>query len=192
MSLYSHAHMYLRRTWTLPQTMIGEATSSVWQSMHAPLEILRSSSSEKKRVASTTIHTTCCLILLWIECCDQCRSLRTDAQFLLGRGAWNTIMWLLLMSLISHGVTDRTAQLMAFVAACTLPRRLGGNVQNLADAFSKSRWTSSKKAKYFKCTASDALTLYSIVAAEPNQSQPCQSCRDSFQPQCALVGHEPK
>ena len=79
-------------------------------------------------------------------------------------GVWNTIMMLLLLALAADGVQDPAGEFAAFVCLWTLPRRISANSANLAEAFSSSRWKNSKKAKYFKATASDALALFSIVA----------------------------
>ncbi len=79
-------------------------------------------------------------------------------------GVWNTIMFLLILELIASGVGDAPTQFQNYVSLWTLPKRLGSSVGHLSDTFSPSRWTSSKKAKYLKCTASDAITLFPIIA----------------------------
>ena len=77
-------------------------------------------------------------------------------------GVWNTIIFLLVLSL---QMCDKTVVkgLHAFIALWTLPRRLKMSGEDLADAFSHGRWTSSVKAKYLKCTASHAISIYNII-----------------------------
>ena len=80
-------------------------------------------------------------------------------------GVWNTILFLMLQAAIACGVKDAPRQLETYVSQWTVPLRLGLHTpERLCDTFSKSRWKSSKAAKYMKCTASDALSVYSIVA----------------------------
>ena len=79
-------------------------------------------------------------------------------------GVWNVTLFLLLECLIASGVKDALQQLESYVALWTLPSRHKSNTDNLSDAFSSSRWKSAKRAKYFKCTASDAISLFGIVA----------------------------
>ena len=79
-------------------------------------------------------------------------------------GFWNTVLYMLLISLIAANVRDAPAQLGCYVAMWTLPSRIGTSTTNLADAFSSGRWKSSSKAKHFKCTASDAISMYGIIA----------------------------
>jgi len=77
-------------------------------------------------------------------------------------GVWNTIMFLLLMALQPHAQVVQGLQL--YIAMWTLPLRLGvGVAERLADAFSKQRWEASSTAKYLKCTASDAISMYGII-----------------------------
>ena len=68
---------------------------------------------------------------------------------------------MLVISAIGGTVTD---ELQKYVALWTLPKRLSTNMSQLAESFSKTRWASSKKATYFKATASDGLSLYPIIA----------------------------
>ena len=79
-------------------------------------------------------------------------------------GVWNVTLFLLLESLVAAGVPDAVDQLGSYVALWSLPIRVGNTGMHLSDAFSKSRWKSVKKAKYFKCTASDAISMYGIIA----------------------------
>ena len=81
-------------------------------------------------------------------------------------GVWNTIMFRMLKALVDSGVAKAPEDLCDYVALWTVPLRLGGAgaSERLADTFSKSRWKSAKNAKYMKATASDALSLYNIVA----------------------------
>jgi hypothetical protein len=80
-------------------------------------------------------------------------------------GVWNTVILLLVDAIIFDGkVPDANIQLATYVELWTLPMRMGTSPAHLSDCFSKARWKSSRKAKYFKCTASDAISLYPIVA----------------------------
>jgi hypothetical protein len=81
-------------------------------------------------------------------------------------GVWNTVLYIVLMTLVASGVAAAAAQdLHDFVLLWTLPGRLGGERagSSLAEPFSKTRWTAAKKAKYIKCQASTALSLCAIV-----------------------------
>ena len=78
-------------------------------------------------------------------------------------GVWNTIVLILMVALNvgTHAVTE----MHAYIAMWTLPLRLGSNAAaRLADAFCSTRWKSSCKAHYLKCTASDAISMYAIIA----------------------------
>jgi len=79
-------------------------------------------------------------------------------------GVWNTIMFILMLTL-SVG-TDAVKDMHAYIALWTLPIRLGGHAaaERLADTFSRNRWASSKDAKYLKCNASDAISMYAIIS----------------------------
>ena len=79
-------------------------------------------------------------------------------------GAWNALMFAMVTCLITAGVDDAPAQLGRYISEWTLPARLATSTANLADIFSTHRWTSSSKAKNVKCPASDALSIYAIVA----------------------------
>ena len=83
---------------------------------------------------------------------------------LVAHGAWCTLMFAMLTCLIAAGVDDAPAQLGKYISEWTLPARLATSTANLADIFSTHRWTSSSKAKNVKCPASDALSIYAIVA----------------------------
>ena len=79
-------------------------------------------------------------------------------------GVFNTVMYLLMMALIESGARDICADLTAYIRTWAFPKRLSVNGISLSDAFSPTRWTSSKKARYFKVEASQAMTLYGLVA----------------------------
>ena len=81
-----------------------------------------------------------------------------------GHGAWNTLIFAMLTCLIAAGVNDAPAQLGRYISEWTLPARLATTAANLADMFSTPRWVSSSAAKNVKCPASDALSIYAIVA----------------------------
>ena len=78
-------------------------------------------------------------------------------------GVWNTVLMLLMLALnASH---PAVSEMHSYMQLWTLPLRLGANATtNLASAFSKARWTSSVKAKYFKCTASEGISMFGIIA----------------------------
>lgn len=78
-------------------------------------------------------------------------------------GVWNTMRWLLIMALVSSGISDAAQQIGAYVRMWTLPRRVSVNAGKLADAFSATRWKSSANAKHFKCTASEKISMYAII-----------------------------
>ena len=83
-------------------------------------------------------------------------------------GVWNTVMFLLLIALQASS-NNVVPLLHSYIAAWILPLRLGTNLaKSLADVFNKSRWSASSKAKYLKCTASDAISMYAIVACFVN------------------------
>ena len=81
-------------------------------------------------------------------------------------GAWNTVMYLLIMALVTDGrAKDAHQQIGAYVSLWTLPARVSGTKLPVADTFATSRWKSSAKAKHFKCSASEALSMYALVRA---------------------------
>ena len=53
-------------------------------------------------------------------------------------------------------------QLRQYVALWVQPKMFAN--RSLPEVFSKERFESKKKAKHFKCTASEGVALYSIVA----------------------------
>lgn len=77
-------------------------------------------------------------------------------------GVFNVILFLTLycLSVVDSDITDKLQQ---YVRLWSFPRRIGQNPQRLSDLFSKNRWESNKKAKTFKCSASEGLTLYPII-----------------------------
>ena len=84
---------------------------------------------------------------------------------LMVHGVFNTVMYLMLMALQAE-VHDAVPKLHAYILTWKLPVRLGrGSTAALADALSTTRWKSSVKAKSFKCTASDGMSMYRIVAS---------------------------
>ena len=75
-------------------------------------------------------------------------------------GVWNTVIWLLLTALGA----DAVKSIHDYILLWSLPRRVGSNkADQLADAFTPGRWKSSSRAKHFKCQASDAMSMYSII-----------------------------
>ena len=80
-------------------------------------------------------------------------------------GVWNTVMYLMMMALIAAGHRDAPEKIGSYVTCWTLPSRVSSTALPVADAFATSRWKSSSKAKQFKCTASEALSMYPLVRA---------------------------
>ena len=78
-------------------------------------------------------------------------------------GVFNTIT-MLALSTIAEESAGAIDDLQAYISKFTPPVRNGGNMTELSQCMSKARWNTSKKAGYFKCTASDALTLFPILA----------------------------
>ena len=83
-------------------------------------------------------------------------------------GVWNVVTYLLVAALVAHRRTGGTRQVLSdiseYIGLWVAPRRLGCSTKQLQDIFSPNRWKSSNTAKYLKCTASEALTLASILA----------------------------
>lgn len=80
-------------------------------------------------------------------------------------GVWNTIMYVLILALTKAGQADAPNQIGSYVRMWTLPARSSSTSLPMAGAFATSRWKSSSKAKQFKCTASEALSMYPIIRA---------------------------
>jgi len=77
-------------------------------------------------------------------------------------GVFNTMVYLLLEALVKAGVRDIWDQMHAYVGFWTWPNRVTSST--LHDVFQKRRQSSSRKAKNFKCTASEGLSVYPIMA----------------------------
>jgi hypothetical protein len=80
------------------------------------------------------------------------------------RGVFNVTACLFVKALIHSGVTDAAAQFEAYILAWTLPTRVKLNIARLASIFSANRWKASNKAHALKCMASEALSIYGIMA----------------------------
>ena len=79
-------------------------------------------------------------------------------------GVWNTIVLLCVITLQkNHQTRDVVTNLFEYLKLWTLPLRLNISGADLADAFAKTRWSSSVKAKYLKCTASHAISMFAII-----------------------------
>ena len=83
---------------------------------------------------------------------------------LLVHGIFQTICYKLLDTFIQLGINDVYQQIKAYVALWTLPRHIGHTTKQLSSMFSKKRETANRKAKTFKCLASEALSVYPILA----------------------------
>jgi hypothetical protein len=77
-------------------------------------------------------------------------------------GVFNTIVWLLLETLTAAGLHSIWANIEGYLKLYTWPARVAN--ANLSDVFGAKRKTSSRKAKFLKCTASEGLSLYSVLA----------------------------
>ena len=77
-------------------------------------------------------------------------------------GVFNTMLYLLLEALLQVGVRDIWQRLHDYVGLWVWPRRVASSSTN--ELFKHKRMQSSRKAKHFKCTASEALSVYPVVA----------------------------
>ena len=82
---------------------------------------------------------------------------------LLVSGVFQHVLYLVLKAIKNHGIADIYQMLEQYVAMWTLEKRFGTSTA-LANMFAKKRETADEKAKMFKCQASDALSVYSIIA----------------------------
>jgi hypothetical protein len=76
-------------------------------------------------------------------------------------GVFQTVMTRLWFALSAIGL-KMYEQLHAYVALWVQPKMFAN--RSLPEVFSKKRFESNKKAKHFKCTASEGVALYSIIA----------------------------
>lgn len=77
-------------------------------------------------------------------------------------GVFNTVAFLLLHALVAAGRKDIWETFHGYMALWTLPMRLGGGTAK--DVFNPKRSASSRKAKAFKATASEGLSLINVMA----------------------------
>ena len=75
-------------------------------------------------------------------------------------GVFNTLV-LLALTEVAEEVPSAISDLQEYCSRFKPPVRVGSMDSG---PFTKSRWAASKKAGYFKCTASEALTLYPCIA----------------------------
>ena len=83
---------------------------------------------------------------------------------MLVNGVFNTIVFLLLGSIHSAGMADIWSKLSNYLALWTWPVRAGNGADHYSAIFDKKRATSSRKAKHLKCSASDCLSIYPVLA----------------------------
>ena len=76
-------------------------------------------------------------------------------------GVWNITVLLLLNALYSDGVREVYNVVRDYVGGWTFPRRGGCDAATL---FDPKRRAPNTKAGHFKCSASDGLSLYSLLA----------------------------
>ena len=78
-------------------------------------------------------------------------------------GVMNTTVYLFLEAFIADGTKDVHKMLHGYLALWSWPSRISGSM-SLKDIVSPKRASSSRKAKLFKCTASDGLSLLPVIA----------------------------
>lgn len=81
---------------------------------------------------------------------------------LMVHGVLNTVLFLFLEALIKADVRDIWDRLQGYVELWVWPRRVANS--SIQDLFGKKRQQASRKAKHFKCTASEALSIYPVIA----------------------------
>jgi hypothetical protein len=79
-------------------------------------------------------------------------------------GVFNTIVFLLCMDISNAGMHDIWGRFHAYVKLWCWPARAGNGSKHYSDIFNPKRATSSKKAKHLKCSASDCLSIYAVMA----------------------------
>ena len=79
------------------------------------------------------------------------------------KGVWHTTFFLVILALQSCGI-DSYAVMTEFLVAWSLPVGKLASKSHLLNLFLPKRKQSNKEAKTFKCTASDGLSLYGLVA----------------------------
>ena len=95
-------------------------------------------------------------------------------------GVWNTMLFLLLETLLAHGMADIWERLYTYISAWTWPRRMA--CSTLKTVFKLKRKKANRKAKFFKCTASEGLSLYGVIAFYMHKVilPHAESCRDEI------------
>lgn len=76
-------------------------------------------------------------------------------------GVFNTVVYLLLEALMTSGFRDIWSKLADYMTLWAWPKRVAS--AGLSDVFGSKRAFNSRKAKIFKCTASEGLSLYPIL-----------------------------
>lgn len=77
-------------------------------------------------------------------------------------GAFHTMMYATLEALSEAGVRDIWEKLTGYIGLWTWPARVANSAVN--DLFTQKRKIAAKRAKTFKCTASEGLSAYAVVA----------------------------
>lgn len=77
-------------------------------------------------------------------------------------GVFGTVTFRLLEALVSAGQRNIWDTLYGYVSLWTWPSRLHGS--SFKNIFSPKRMASSRKAKFFKCAASEGLSIYTVLA----------------------------
>ena len=78
-------------------------------------------------------------------------------------GVWNTVLFLLLTCLVTIAGTGVIQNIQDYMTEWSLPKRVSGMLTQLVDSFSPNRWKSSSRARHFKCSASEAMSMYGII-----------------------------
>jgi len=78
------------------------------------------------------------------------------------KGSFNIVVWLLLTALTNNGAPAVWSMIGEYLALWTWPGGVKGST--LGNAFSPNRAEASRKAKHLKCTASEGLSMYSLIA----------------------------
>jgi hypothetical protein len=79
-------------------------------------------------------------------------------------GCFNTLVYLLFETLMAVGLRNIWTNASEYLLLHTWPKRVATSTEKLASCLDKKRIRSSRKAKHFKCTASEGLSLYPVLA----------------------------
>jgi hypothetical protein len=83
---------------------------------------------------------------------------------LLVHGVFNVVVCMLFEQHLKGGMPNVREHFCGYAALYTWPKRVSASAKSLSETFSEKRKKSSRKANYLKCQASDALSLYPVLA----------------------------